>query len=198
MRRLFDLLEEAARNAVRAADLLVTILEQWPDAAATTREMVDCEHEGDRITHDIFSWLNEGGKMAFDRQDVITLASALDDIVDFTEEVADFLGLYKIEAPMEAAEQMARVLRDAARQIAEAMPRLRKLQDIHPQRLEVNRLEDEGDRIYREAVAALFDHGIDPMLVIRWKDLFERLEEAIDATERTANTLEGIIIKHGK
>ena len=132
----------------------------------------------------------------FDREDIIALASALDDIVDFIEEVADFLGLYRIEAPMEQAERLAAVLRDATRQISEAMPRLRTLKDIHHYTVEVNRLENEGDRIYREAVASLFDHGIDPMLVIRWKDIFERLEEAIDATERAVNTLEGIIIKN--
>jgi uncharacterized protein len=160
------------------------------------RDMVICEQEGDRITHDIIQRLNSAFVTPFDREDIIALASALDDIVDFTEEVADFLGLYRIEAPMEQAERLAGVLRDAARQISEAMPRLRTLKDIHHYTVEVNRLENEGDRIFREAVASLFNDGIDPMVVIRWKDIFERLEEAIDATERAVNTLEGIIIKN--
>jgi predicted phosphate transport protein (TIGR00153 family) len=195
-REFFDLFEEAASNSVRAAELLVTILDEWPDNATAMRDMVICEQEGDRITHDIIQRLNHTFVTPFDREDIIGLASALDDIVDFIEEVADFLGLYRIEAPMEQAERLAAVLRDATRQISEAMPRLRTLKDIHHYTVEVNRLENEGDRIYREAVASLFDHGIDPMLVIRWKDIFERLEEAIDATERAVNTLEGIIIKN--
>jgi uncharacterized protein len=195
-REFFDLFEEAASNSVRAAELLVTILEEWPDYSTAMRDMVIAEQEGDRITHDIIQRLNHTFVTPFDREDIIALASALDDIVDFIEEVADFLGLYRIEAPMEQAERLAAVLRDATRQISEAMPRLRTLKDIHHYTVEVNRLENEGDRIYREAVASLFDHGIDPMLVIRWKDIFERLEEAIDATERAVNTLEGIIIKN--
>jgi uncharacterized protein len=195
-REFFDLFEEAASNSVRAAELLVTILEEWPDNATAMRDMVICEQEGDRITHDIIQRLNSAFVTPFDREDIIALASALDDIVDFTEEVADFLGLYRIEAPMEQAERLAGVLRDAARQISEAMPRLRTLKDIHHYTVEVNRLENEGDRIFREAVASLFNDGIDPMVVIRWKDIFERLEEAIDATERAVNTLEGIIIKN--
>ena len=195
-REFFDLFEEAATNSVRAAELLVTILEEWPDNATAMRDMVICEQEGDRITHDIIQRLNQSFVTPFDREDILALASALDDVVDFIEEVADFLGLYRIEAPMEQAERLACVLRDATRQIAQAMPRLRTLKDIHHYTVEVNRLENEGDRIYREAVASLFDHGIDPMLVIRWKDIFERLEEAIDATERAVNTLEGIIIKN--
>jgi uncharacterized protein Yka (UPF0111/DUF47 family) len=131
-----------------------------------------------------------------DREDILLLASALDDIIDFTEEVADYLGLYKIEAPMEQAQRLAHILYQAARQIAEAMPRLRTFGDISHYTVEVNRLENDGDRVTREAVASLFDTGIDPMVVIRWKDIFERLEAAIDSTERVANILEGVIIKN--
>src|ERR1044072_3781594 len=195
-REFFDLFEEAGRNCVRAAGLLEHMLEHWPDHGESMRDVVVCEQAGDRITHDIIQRLTATSVTPFDREDIIALASALDDIVDFIEEVADFLGLYRIEAPMEQAERMAAVLRDATRQIAEAMPRLRTLKDIHHYTVEVNRLENEGDRIFREGVASLFERGIDPMMVIRWKDIFERLEEAIDATERAVNTLEGIIIKN--
>src|SRR5581483_3819790 len=110
--------------------------------------------------------------------------------------VADYLGLYKIEAPMAQSQQLAHVLLQACRQIAEAMPRLRGFKDIAHYTVEINRLENDGDRISREAMASLFDNGIDPMVVIRWKDLFERLEDAIDATEQVANILEGIVIKN--
>ena len=131
-----------------------------------------------------------------DREDIYALASALDDIVDFIEEVGDFLGLYRVEAPMDQAAQLSRILHESCRHVAGAIPRLRTFRDIHHYTVEVNRLENEGDRILREAVASLFDHGIDPMMVIRWKDIYERLEHAIDATEHVANILEGIVIKN--
>ncbi len=192
----FELFEEAGQNMMRASDLLDTMLAGYPDERHLAQEILDCEHEGDRITHDIIDRLNHTFVTPIDREDILALASALDDIVDYTEEVADYLGLYKIEAPMDQAIRLARVLKEASAQIAEAIPRLRGFRDISRYTVEVNRLENEGDRITREAVASLFDGGIDPMVVIRWKDLFERLEAAVDATERVANILEGIVIKN--
>jgi uncharacterized protein len=195
-REFFDLFEEAGGNAVRAAGLLQQMLEQWPDHGERLRDVVVCEQEGDRITHDIIQRLNQTFVTPFDREDILALASALDDIVDYIEEVADFLGLYRIEASTEQAEHLAGVLHEATRQLNGAIPRLRNLGDIHHYTVEVNRLENEGDRILREAVASLFLDGIDPMMVIRWKDIYERLEEAIDATERAVNVMEGIVIKN--
>jgi predicted phosphate transport protein (TIGR00153 family) len=195
-REFFDLFEEAGDNIVRASALLERMLERWPDDAALAREVALCEQEGDRITHDIIQRLNQTFVTPIDREDIYALASALDDIVDFTEEVSDFLGLYRIEAPMDKAIEMGRILHQAARAIAGAMPRLRTFKDIHHYTVEINRLENDGDRVLREALAALFEQGIDPMLVIRWKDIFERLEDAIDSTERAANILEGIVIKN--
>ena len=196
-REFFDLFEEAARNAVKAAELLERLLEQWPDDGSALRaQILDCEHDGDRITHAIIQRLNHSFVTPFEREDIIALASGLDDIVDFIEEVADFLSLYRIEAPMDQAQEMARVLHEATRAIAQAIPRLRTLKDIHHYTVEVNRLENEGDRMLRSALASLFEQGIDPMMVIRWKDIFERLEDAIDSTETAVNILEGIIIKN--
>src|SRR3954451_23675157 len=195
-RQFFDLFEEAASNILRAADLLDQMLRGYPENAALARDILICEQEGDRIAHDIIRGLNELFVTPIDREDIYALASALDDVVDYTEEVADYLGLYKIEAPMEQSQALAHVLHASARQISEAMPRLRGFKDISHYTVEINRLENDGDRITREAIASLFDNGIDPMVVIRWKDIFERLEEAIDATERVANILEGIVIKN--
>ena len=192
----FELFEEAGQNILHAADLLDQLLSNYPDSKDLAREILDCEHEGDRITHDIIHRLNHTFVTPIDREDILALASSLDDIVDYTEEVADYLGLYKIEAPMDQAITLARVLKEATRQIAEAIPGLRAFSDISRYTVEINRLENEGDRISRAAVASLFDGGIDPMVVIRWKDLFERLEAAIDATERVANIIEGIVIKN--
>ena len=195
-REFFDLFEEAGTNTVRAADLLDRLLRNWPDNKELGREILICEQEGDRITHDLIRKLNNTFVTPIDREDILVLASGLDDIVDFTEEAADYLSLYKIEAPMEQAQQLSHVLLQSTRQIAEAIPRLRGFRDINHYVVEINRLENDGDRITREAIASLFDGGIDPMVVIRWKDIFERLEEAIDACEHVANTLEGIVIQH--
>jgi predicted phosphate transport protein (TIGR00153 family) len=192
----FELFEEAGQNVMRASDLLDAMLADYPEDKHLAQEILDCEHEGDRITHDIIDRLNHTFVTPIDREDILALASALDDVVDYTEEVADYMGLYKIEAPMDQAVRLARVLKQASAQVAEAIPRLRGFRDISRYTVEINRLENEGDRITREAVASLFDGGIDPMVVIRWKDLFERLEAAIDATERVAHIIEGIVIKN--
>ena len=195
-REFFDLFEEAAVNLVRGADLLDQMLRTYPERADLARDILLCEQEGDRITHDLIRRLNETFVTPIDREDIILLASSLDDIADLIEEVADYLGLYKIEAPMEQAQRLAHIILDASRQVAEAMPRLRGFRDISHFTVEINRLENDGDRIVREAVASLFEGGIDPMVVIRWKDVFERLEDAIDACETVANVLEGIVIKN--
>jgi uncharacterized protein len=195
-REFFDLFEEASANIVRAADLLDQMLSQWPDSAGLTRDIVICEQDGDRIAHDIHQRLNNRSGTPIDREDVLALTSALDDVVDLIDEVADYLGLYKIEAPMEQAQRMAHILVQATRQIAEAMPRIRDFRDLSEYTVEINRLENEGDRVSRDAIASLFDNGSDPMVVIRWKDIYERLEEAIDACDHVAHALEGIVLKH--
>ena len=193
----FELFEEAGQNIVHAVDLLDRMLTDFPDSKDLARDILDCEHEGDRITHEIIDRLNHTFVTPIDREDILALASALDDIVDYTEEVADYLGLYRIEAPMDQAIGLAHVLNAACREIGKAIPLLRGFKaEISEHTVEVNRLENEGDRITREAVASLFDTRIDPMVVIRWKDLFERLEAAIDSTEHVADILYGIVIKN--
>jgi predicted phosphate transport protein (TIGR00153 family) len=195
-REFFDLFEEAGTNTVRAADLLDQLLRGWPDNKELGREILICEQEGDRITHDLIRKVNNTFVTPIEREDILTLASGLDDIVDFTEEAADYMNLYRIEAPMEQSQRLSHVLLQCTRQIAEAIPRLRGFNDISHFVVEINRLENDGDRITREAVAALFDGGIDPMVVIRWKDIYERLEAAIDACEKVAHILESVVIKN--
>jgi uncharacterized protein len=195
-REFFDLFEEAGGNILRCAGLLEQMLRDYPERNELARDILICEQEGDRITHDIIQRLNQTFVTPIDREDIYALSSALDDIVDYTEEVADYLGLYKIEAPMQQAQDLAEVLHQASRQVSEALQRLRGFKDLSHYTVEINRLENDGDRIVREAIAALFDNGIDPMVVIRWKDIYERLENAIDATEHAANILEGIVIKN--
>jgi uncharacterized protein Yka (UPF0111/DUF47 family) len=119
----------------------------------------------------------------------------VDDVVDLAEEVADYLGLYQIEAPMDGAQQLAGVLREACSWLADALDGLNDVRGLQPLLIEIHRLENEGDRIVRVAIASLFVGGIDPTVIIRWKDLFERLEDAIDSCERAAHILEGIAVK---
>jgi uncharacterized protein len=195
-RVFFDLFIEAGQNSLRAARLLDQMMADWPDDGGLSRDVLKAEQEGDRITHDIVQRLNTTFVTPIDREDIYGLATQMDDIVDFTEEAADFLGLYKIEAPMEQASALTAILVKACEQLAEALEHLRDFKDLDRYWIEIHRLENEGDRVSRDAVASLFSDGIDPMVVIRWKDIFAVLEEAIDATETAAQILEGIVIKN--
>lgn len=192
---LLRLFGRAGRNVQRTAELLDQLLTDWPESQELRPAILDCEHIGDRITHDLVHTLHIAPPRTFDREDLFGLAAALDDIVDFAEEVADYLGLYQIEAPMEAAQQLARVLHEATVTLASALDGLHDVDTLKPLLIEIHRLENEGDRIVRGAIASLFVGGIDPTVIIRWKDLFERLEEAIDSCEKAAHILEGIAVK---
>jgi uncharacterized protein len=195
-RTFFDLFIEAGKNTVNAARLLDRMMDQWPEEGGLSRQIVEAEQEGDRITHEIIKRLNSTFVTPIDREDIYGLATQMDDIVDFTEEAADFLGLYKIEAPMEQAGALTKVLVASCEQLAEGLEHLREFKDLDKYWIEIHRLENDGDRISRDAVASLFSNGIDPMVVIRWKDMFAVLENAIDATETAAQILEGIVIKN--
>jgi predicted phosphate transport protein (TIGR00153 family) len=195
-REFFALFTTAGSNIRRVGELLDDLLARWPDEEGLRREILICEQEGDRITHDIIHRLNATSVTPIDREDIYELASVLDDIVDYAEEVADYLGLYQVEAPMESAQALAGILREACKNVAAALTRLHEMRGLNEYFVEINRLENDGDRVVREAIASLFVGGIDPTLIIRWKDLFERLEQAIDSCERAANILEGIVVKH--
>jgi predicted phosphate transport protein (TIGR00153 family) len=195
-RVFFDLFVEAGENTLRAAKLLQEMLREWPDEGGLARDILKAEQEGDRITHDIVRRLNQTFVTPLDREDIYALATQLDDVVDDIEETADFLGLYKIEAPMEQAQAMADVLVRSCEQLSGALANLRGFKDLEHYWIEIHRLENDGDRISRDAVASLFANGIDPMVVIRWKDIFAVLERAVDATETAAHILEGIAIKN--
>ena len=195
-RVFFDLFNEAGQNTLRAARLLKEMLEKWPDDSGLAREILLAEQEGDKITHDIVQRVQTTFVTPLDGGDIYALATQLDDIVDYIDETADFLGLYKIEAPMEQSLAMADVLVKSCEQLAGALEHLRDFKGLEPYWIEIHRLENDGDRLYRDAVASLFANGIDPMVVIRWKDIFTVLERAVDATETAAHILEGIVIKN--
>jgi uncharacterized protein len=192
-----ELFEESGRNVQRATLLLRDLLVDYPERADLARDLLLCECEGDRITHDIIHRLNGSsrGRAPMDPSEGHLLATTLDDIVDFAEQAADELSLYGVEAPMEQSALMADVLVGAGEQVCRALACLRAGSDMAPHLVEIHRLENEGDRVSREAVASLFATGIDPMVVIRWKDIFETLEESVDACEKVAHVLEGVSLK---
>jgi uncharacterized protein len=195
-RAFFDLFIEAGHNTLRSAQLLDEMMRNWPDEGGLSRDILKAEQEGDRITHDIIQRLNSTFVTPIDREDIYGLATQMDDIVDYVEEVADFMGLYSIEAPMDQALGLTEVLLKSCEQLSGLLQDLRGFKDLDHYWIEIHRLENDGDRIYRDAVASLFSNGIDPMVVIRWRDLFLRLERAIDATETSASIIEGIVIKN--
>jgi predicted phosphate transport protein (TIGR00153 family) len=195
-RVFFDLFAEGGQNTLRTSKLLRDLLEKWPDEGGLATDILKAEQEGDRITHDIIQRLNTTFVTPIDREDIHTLATQTDDIVDHIEEVADFMGLYQIEAAMDQALALADVLVKSCEQLYGLLQNLRGFKDLDHYWIEIHRLENDGDRIYRDAIAALFAGSIDPMVVIRWRDVFLRLERAIDATETSASIVEGIVIKN--
>jgi hypothetical protein len=193
---LYGLLRDAGRNAHEATVLLSRLIARWPDEEGERHDLVDLEHRGDKITHDIIHHLYRRSATPFDRADLLALASRVDDVVDYAEEVADYLFLYRVEAPMEQAVALAEVLERAGAELETALDRIDKVDGLRAHVVELSRLEDEGDRLERDCLTALFEGGVDPMLVIRWKDIVERLEQAVDSCDHVGHVLEGIVVKH--
>ena len=194
---VLELFELSGRTVVRATTLLQALLADWPEHPERVAELVDCEHEGDRIAHDIIHLLHDGRstRKHLDPLEGLQLATAIDDSVDNAEQTADMLGIYQVEATMEHASLLADVLVAPGEQVSGALRTLRAGGDLAPFLVDIHRLENEGDRLSRDAIASLFVAGIDPMVVIRWKDIFESLEASIDACEHVAHVLEGITLK---
>jgi uncharacterized protein len=192
----YSLFERAGTNVERATALLVTLMADWPDDGPRLRlELKELETEGDRITHDVIHHLNVKAATPFPAADAHELISEVDDIVDLAEEVGDFMGLYRIEAASEQAIALTEVLHSAGSEVAAALGSLREPQQLRARVIALYDLEHEGDRLERDALTSLFDGGIDPMVVIRWKDIYERLEQAIDACRHVGHTLESLIVK---
>jgi uncharacterized protein Yka (UPF0111/DUF47 family) len=192
----FDLLAESGANILRGAKLLEHMFDTWPEESGVARDILKAEQEGDRITQEIVRRLNVEPPRGVESTDLYALATQLDDIIDDTEEAADFMGLFGIEAPMEQAYELSSILARSCEQVSGLLTDLRGFKDLERYWIEIHRLENEGDRVWREALASLFSNGIDPMVVIRWKDIFGLLERAIDSTETAAHTIEAIAVKH--
>ena len=196
-REFFELYCRASANAVEISRLLVELLDRFPEQnGELIRQIKEREHEGDHLTHEVVNQLNRTFVTPFDRDDMYRLAGAIDDVCDHVDEAADNLGTYGVDRVPEKAVDQARVIHQAARNLDEAVQRLDGFKDSQAQLIELRRLEDEGDRLVRDAVGDLFKNVEDPIAIIRWKDIHERLEEACDALENAADVLEAILVKN--
>jgi len=195
-RAFFGLFSRASTNAVEISRLLVELLDRFPESTELIRRIKDREHEGDRLTHEVVDLLNRTFVTPFDRDDMYRLATAIDDVCDHVDEAADNIALYGVRnVPDEAKAQAAVILRSAIK-LDEAVELLEGFKDSSAHLTELRELEDEGDRLVRDAVAGLFRSGQDPISIIRWKDLYEQLEGAVDACENAADVLEAILVKN--
>jgi uncharacterized protein len=195
-REFFDLFTQASANARDIARVLVDMLEEWPENREKLRDIRELEHEGDRLTHEVINLLNRTFVTPFDRDDMYRLASVIDDVCDHIDEAADNIDAYEVRDVPLKAHQQAEVIHRAASRLHEAVERLEGFKDSQRQLVALRELEDEGDRLSREAIADLFRSGADPLMIIRWKDIHEQLEEAVDACENAADVLEAILVKN--
>ena len=193
----FDLYARASANTVEIARLLVQLLDRFPDDGQTLiAQIKEREHQGDQLTHDVVSLLNRTFVTPFDRDDMYRLAGAIDDVCDHVDEAADNLGSWGVDRVPEKARAQAQVILQATTKLDEAVRRLEGFRDSSDQLEELRRLEDQGDALERDAVAELFRSTDDAKVIIRWKDIHERLEEAVDACENAADVLEAILVKN--
>jgi predicted phosphate transport protein (TIGR00153 family) len=196
-REFFELYARASANTVEIARLLVELLESFPHDGQVLIDRIKVrEHQGDELTHEVVSLLNRTFVTPFDRDDMYRLAGALDDICDHVDEAADNLGSWGVERVPEKARAQADVILQATTKLDEAVRRLEGFRDSSDQLAELRRLEDIGDELERDAVAELFRSTDDAKVIIRWKDIHERLEEAVDALENAADVLEAIVVKN--
>jgi hypothetical protein len=193
----FDLFEEMAKKVQEGSDEFLGLLEDYTDLDAKAGRVMDIEHEGDELTHEVMRRLNTTFVTPFDREDIYRLASSLDDVLDHIEAAADLLQLHKIAEPLPQMTRLAKTLAQAARKTAIAMPKLREMKHMDEYWVEINRLENEGDRSYRRTIAELFSGDYKAMDVLKWKDIIEEIEGAIDRLEDVANTVESIVLKQG-
>ena len=192
----YDLFARAGENALEAAKQAEVRFREWPDPSVTQRQVKSIETLGDSITHDLIQLLNTQYVTPFDREDIYDLATAIDDVVDHIEEASDLIELYGVEQPARHALDQCRILVSAVEHLCRALANLKGMRGVQHALVEVKRMEDEGDRVVREAIAALFhDPRIDPLVVIRWKDIFESLEAAVDSCETAANVLANVVVK---
>ena len=193
----FTLFGKAGENALEVSRLVERRFREHPNSGITQEQVKKEETEGDAITRELITLLNTQYVTPFDRDDIYLLATEIDDVVDYLEEASDLLGLYGVEMPTRHAVEQCGIIVKACEQLALACDNLKGMRGVQEALVQVKAYEDEGDRVLRDALAALFrDEGIDPLIVIRWKDIYEALERALDACETAANVIANILVKN--
>ena len=197
--KFFDLFQESARNMVKAAQGLKDMVDNWKNIEGMVSEITEIEHLGDTITHEIMARLHRTFVTPFDREDIALLANALDDVTDLIQAAADAMLIYKVDRPGPRVMELADILVQATAEVEKVMPQLRKrivLSQVLKQCVEINRLENVADRVFRAAMAELFDDSADIAQVIKWREIYGYMESATDSCEDVANVLEGVALKH--
>ncbi len=197
--KFFDLFEQSAHNMVKATQVLKELVDTWDDVGKSVNEITDLEHEGDTITHQIMAQLNRTFVTPFDREDIAMLAHTLDDVTDFIFAAATRILIYKIDHSTSRAKELADIIVQAALEVEMAIPQLRhraELEKILPRCVEINRLENVADGIFRSAQAELFDNTTDMAQIIKWREIYEYMESATDRCEDVSNVLEGVALKY--
>jgi predicted phosphate transport protein (TIGR00153 family) len=192
----YDFFTRAGENLLATARLAEQRFREFPETSVDHEQVKELENQGDELTREIIALLNTQYITPFDREDIYGLAKVIDDVVDHIEHASDLLGLYQVKSRMEQSVEQCRVLVEMAEHLSAALAELRQLRRVEQHIVEVKRLEDEGDRIERTAIAALFREDVDPLTVIRWKDIFESLEDAVDACETAADLVGNIVVKN--
>ncbi len=198
-KKFFGLFEQSAQNVVKAAKVLKELVDAWGDVKGRVDEIAQLEHGGDTITHQIFEQLNRTFVTPFDREDIALLAHSLDDVTDFIYAAANAMFLYKVTPPGQRAKELADIIVQAADEVEKTMPLLRsrtELGKIPARCVEINRLENVADEIYRSAMAELFEDSKDMAHVIKWREIYEHMESATDRCEDVSNVLEGVALKY--
>jgi predicted phosphate transport protein (TIGR00153 family) len=193
----FDLFEEAARNAHVGALALQDLLNDFRNVPDKVKKIKDIEHAGDKITHTTIEKLNQTFITPLDREDIHALARSLDDVMDAIDASAALVRLYRLESVRVGARELARTITMSADQVHLALEAMEKHKALTTHAVEINRLENEADRIHQQAVSRLFDDERDPIVVMKWKEALDFLEDATDRCEDVANVLEGVMVKHG-
>ena len=197
--KFFDLFEEGTANLVKTARLFQELVEKWESVEEKVREIADLEHEGDDIIHRIMANLHSTFFTPLDREDIALLANRLDDVVDFIHTAAEYMLIYRVGRPAESAVQLANVILEAACEVERAMSSLScraKLSNVLPNCVELNRLENEADRIMRGALGEMFENHADILDIFRWREIYEYMESATDRCEDVADIIEGVALKH--
>ena len=198
--KFFDLFQESAQNMVAAAHSLKEMVNTWEHVEGKLAEITELEHKGDTITHEIMGRVHRTFVTPFDREDIVQLAHVLDDVVDFIHAAADAMLLYKVDRPGKRAQELADIIVQATEEVEKVLPQLRKrivLSSVLKRCVEINRLENVADRVYRSAMAELFADSPDMAHVIKWREIYSHMESATDRCEDVANVLEGVALKHG-